>query len=119
MLKLNSTPAVKFQQSQSSYSNPHQRPVHDALSAAESVHPSLDYEVTYGLMPSLATLRNSATSSSNPMDFSSSSQLTQVALEKRPLNGCSSSSSSNSSTSSRVAAAATAVAAVALVVVHL
>jgi len=51
-----------------------QRPVHDALSAAESVHPSSDYGVTCCPIPSLTTLRNSATSSSNPTDFSSSSR---------------------------------------------
>jgi len=50
-----------------------QRPVQDALSATESLHPSSDYRDTCGLKPSLATLRNSATPSSNPTDFSSSS----------------------------------------------
>ena len=45
----------------------------DVLSAAESVLPILDSEVTCGPMTRPATLNSSATSSSNSTDFSSSS----------------------------------------------
>ena len=45
----------------------------DVLSVAESVLPISDSEVTCGPMTRPATLNNSATSSSNPADFSSSS----------------------------------------------
>jgi len=43
----------------------------DVLSAAESVLPISDSEVTCGLMTRPATLNSSATSSSNSTDFSS------------------------------------------------
>jgi len=49
------------------------RQVHDVPSAAESVPPISDCEVTCGLMTRPATLSSSATSSSNSTDFSSSS----------------------------------------------
>jgi len=49
------------------------RQVHDVLSAAESVRPISDFEVTCGPMTRPATLNSSATSSSNSTDFSSSS----------------------------------------------
>ena len=45
--------------------------VHDVLSAAESVPPMSDSEVTCGPMTRPATLSSSATSSSNSTDFSS------------------------------------------------
>ena len=45
----------------------------DVLSAAESVPPISDSEVTRGHMTRPATLSSSATSSSNSTDFSSSS----------------------------------------------
>ena len=45
----------------------------DVLSAAESVLPISDSEVTCGPMTRPATLNSSATSSSNSTDFSSSS----------------------------------------------
>ena len=45
----------------------------DVLSAAESVLPISDSEVTCGPMAKPATLNSSATSSSNSTDFSSSS----------------------------------------------
>ena len=47
----------------------------DVLSAAESVLPISDSEVTCGPMTRPATLNSSATSSSNSTDFSSSSRL--------------------------------------------
>ena len=50
-----------------------QRQVHDVLSAAESVPPILDSEVTCGPVTRPATLSSSATSLSNSTDFSSSS----------------------------------------------
>jgi len=50
-----------------------QRQVHDVLSAAESVPPISDSEVTCGPVTRPATLSSSATSSSNSTDFSSSS----------------------------------------------
>jgi len=49
------------------------RQVHDVLSAAESVRPISDSEVTCGPKTRPATLSSSATSSSNSTDFSSSS----------------------------------------------
>jgi len=49
------------------------RQVHDVLSAAESVPPISDSEVTCGPMTRPATLSSSATASSNLTDFSSSS----------------------------------------------
>jgi len=51
------------------------RQVHDVLSAAESVPPISDSEVTCGPMTRPATLSSIATSSSNSTDFSSSSSL--------------------------------------------
>ena len=48
------------------------RHVHDVLSAAESVLPISDSEVTCGPMTRPATLNSSATGSSNSTDFSSS-----------------------------------------------
>jgi len=51
------------------------RQVHDVLSAAESVPPISDSEVTCCPMTRPATLSSSATSSSNSTDFSSSSSL--------------------------------------------
>jgi len=51
------------------------RQVHDVLSAAESVSPISDSEVTYGPMTRPATLSSSATSLSNSTDFSSSSSI--------------------------------------------
>ena len=50
-----------------------QRQVHDVLSAAESVPPISDSEVTCGPMTRPATLSSSAASSWNSTDFSSSS----------------------------------------------
>jgi len=49
------------------------RQVHDVLSAAESVPPISDSEVTCGPMTRPATLSSSVTSSSNSTNFSSSS----------------------------------------------
>ena len=49
------------------------RQVHDVLSAAESVPPISDSEVTCGPVTRPATFSSSATSSSNSTDFSSSS----------------------------------------------
>jgi len=49
----------------------------DVLSAAESVLPISDSEVTRGPMARPATLNSSATSSSNSTDFSSSSSSTR------------------------------------------
>jgi len=49
------------------------RQVHDVLSAAESVRPIADSEVTCGPMTRPTTLSSSATSSSSSTDFSSSS----------------------------------------------
>jgi len=49
------------------------RQVHDVLSAAESVPPISDSEVTCGPTTRPATLSSSATSSSSSTDFSSSS----------------------------------------------
>ena len=49
------------------------RQVHDVLSAAESVPPISDSEVTCGPVARPATFSSSATSSSNSTDFSSSS----------------------------------------------
>ena len=48
----------------------------DVLSAAESVLPISDFEVTCGPMTRPAALNSSATSSSNSTDFSSSSSIT-------------------------------------------
>ena len=53
------------------------RQIHDVLSAAESVPPISDSEVTCGPMTRPATLSSSATSSSNSTDFSSSSSIHQ------------------------------------------
>ena len=50
------------------------RQVHDVLSAAESVPPISNSEVTCGPMTRPATLSSSATSSSNSTDFSNSSR---------------------------------------------
>jgi len=50
------------------------RQVHDVVSAAESVPPSSDSEVTCGPMTRPATFSSSATSASNSTDFSSSSR---------------------------------------------
>ena len=50
------------------------RQVHDVPSAAESVRPISDSEVTRGPMTRPATLSSSATSSSYSTDFSSSSR---------------------------------------------
>ena len=64
-LKNDVQPVTQFPQSR--------RQVHDVLSAAESVPPISDSEVTCGPMTRPATLSSSATSSSNSTDFSSSS----------------------------------------------
>ena len=57
------------------------RQVHDVLSAAESVPPISDSEVTCGPTTRPATLSSSATSSSNSTDFSSSSSSSSSSLQ--------------------------------------
>ena len=62
----------------------------DVLSAAESVPPISNSEVTCGPMTRPATLSGSATSSSNSTDFSSSSSsnfLRGLQLPSKPLRG--------------------------------
>ena len=54
------------------------RQVHDVLSAAESVPPISDSEVTCGPTTRPATLSSSATSSSSSTDFSSSSSSSSI-----------------------------------------
>ena len=56
------------------------RQVHDVLSAAESVPPISDSEVTCGPTTRPATLSSSAMSSSYSMDFSSSSSSSSYAM---------------------------------------
>ena len=64
------------------------RQVHDVLSAAESVPPIANSEVTCGPMTRPATLSGSATSSSNSTDFSSSNNfLRGLQLPSKPLRG--------------------------------
>jgi len=57
------------------------RQVHDVPSAAESVPPISDSELTCGPTTRPATLSSSATSSSNSTDFSSSSSSSLVLLQ--------------------------------------
>ena len=66
------------------------RQVYDVLSAAESVRPISDFEVTCGPMTRPATLSSSATSSSNATDLSSSSSVSELCYgrythHQRPL----------------------------------
>jgi len=61
------------------------RQVHDVLSAAESVPPISDSEVTCGPTTRPATLSSSATSSSNSTDFSSSSSSSSLQLSASAL----------------------------------
>jgi len=61
------------------------RQVHDVLSAAESLPPISDSEVTCGPVTRLATLSSSAMSSSNSTDFSSSSKAKSHNLIHNPV----------------------------------